>query len=157
MICWTPKSNVSRRHQVHLSPGSYGPERGDSHEDEKEKIKVGKKRSRVGTFILPQSTQHVLLLLIIFFLIFFFFSCVVHFVLPLSSVLVLTASVLILTTLIYMDWVDFGVPSIELWHSTYHSLTLASVTFFIDHWSLSLTCNPWKRAKDNTIVVSSFY
>ena len=142
----TPKSNVSRGHQVHLSPGSYGPERGDSHEDEKERVKIGKKRWRVGTFILPQSTWHMLLLIINFFIIFFFCSHVVHFVLPLSSVLVLTASVLvltasvlILTTLIYMDWVDFGVPQ----HQTL-TFNLSFTDFGISnilYWLLTIVLN----------------
>ena len=148
MIHWTPKSNVSRRHQVHLSPGFYGPDRGDSCEDEKERVKIGKKRWRVGTFILPQSTQHMLLLIVNFFIIFFllltcglFHSITIlcshsHCLCPCPHCLDLhgLGGLLVFNLL----FTDFGVSNIL-------------------HWPLCLTCNPWKKAKDNTIVVSSFH
>ena len=49
-------------------------------------------------------------------------------------------------------WVELvSLSYVELWCSTYYSLTLVSVIPSPDHDHLSLTCNPWNRAKDNTL------
>ena len=49
-------------------------------------------------------------------------------------------------------WVDLvSLSYVELWCSTYYSLTLVSVIPSPDHNRLSSTCNPWNRAKDNTL------
>jgi len=41
--------------------------------------------------------------------------------------------------------------SVELWRSTYRLLTLVSATSLWPRDLLSSTCNPWTRAKDNTL------
>ena len=52
-------------------------------------------------------------------------------------------------------WVDLVSPgNVELQCSSFLSLTLASVIPWL--W-LSSTCNPWSRAKDNTLVSSFCY